>query len=1273
MAKQPPTKRRKKSLLKAEQYDLIAEAWTHYKSYIGASDDDEEIEEEEELEEEEERDIDEIFEVVSLLSQLDIQTKKMQKKCDACDVFNTDSFESIQSILPIMFSMTYLHIANHSMSEELEQSPEYYLEQSLMYWPENPAANSLLADYHKQMNLGSDMTTICDLYVKAATYAGTVKDAAAKFCEASSEKEEDRFNLKEIVDILVMGGALDMSEEDDDDEQEEEEEDDEGDEEEFHSCSNVEVTSSFMAAMLLSCLDRHDDALVQLQKFRLAIVFIQVWKTALGSQDSDDKKKSAIDRHDYNNRGYYSYYFDITKKTRNVVEDAIVNHLLPMAERHSRKAQITSTKIVGAECKHEVSHPIVSSVLYLTGGGAGAGSTIVFDQTPDATENATQVWLSEPKNNHFMNFPGNLLHGVLPCVGGSSSDSDIDKNRLTLMVGFWTRDVTKGMKNRNYKEHSWVMEAQKKVKQASGNEVEATALKVASPAWETIDYPDDMEEESAPLDVPASLDHQYFVSNAPHCFTTRLTSGSMPPPIDLTATIGGRKVTPALPIVDGSSSPPNELKFNASLSSFISQNVPLESVEGIRTRERVLCGGELFTSGSYRLGVHEPGADIDTIVVVPSICTKEDFFGSGYVPPDSMVQDDDDEDVNNEIRDPDSLAERIRRHPDVTNFIPVEGAAVPILTFDWEGINIDLLFARLNAPSVPANFDIDNDMVLSGVDSSTEKSLNGPRVTNLIAALVGGTEERYQTFLTVVRLVRKWAKARGLYSNKLGYWGGVNINIAVALPHDAELGLPVWNAFQAATMRQVAPMITPAYPAMNSTLSVSRQTLQILHEEFARGHNVVDKLYKDWQKGDVLDKESMCIVGPSQSDAQSWAGFVVSRLRKLVSDQLGRSLPLKKIQLWPKEFSACVAERSALLTHAQRANSITYFIGFRVDTLRMRGSELDIERQLQNFSKFELSRFHPLTPGMDVLPKTFGVKELPKVCFEDVYEGGKVAAMKRRRMLIEADPKRIEAKNKKKLAKLKKKMEAMKRKKEESKASEEKVEADMKEEVDAEAQESRKRKRDGDDANGEDDNLDAEKEEEEEAALLESALDKIQDSAGVVQHKTREEAEIDRQKLLAGELLHDEDVEVKTEQQDRKLTREEMEKEMLASSGLVIVSDDEATIVGGNKILPWRYGYKNAAGVKKEEPDQKKEKEEQEESKPTPLITNRVAFKFKTKFDVVELDESGKVIDKGDDDFTPSLKWTGRKGGFEFKLGERGLGYYRTGKKVVIPSNMAYS
>ena len=692
--------------------------------------------------------------------------------------------------------------------------------------------------------------------------------------------------------------------------------------------------------------------------------------------------------------------------------------------------------------------------------------------------------------------------------------------------------------------------------------------------------------------------------------------------------------------------------------------------------------------------------------MAPNFCTREDFFGSGYTPPNKIDDDDDDDDATPQ-RDPNSLAERIRNHPDVSNFVPIENTAVPILTFDWEGINIDLLFARLSTPSVPRNFDIDNDLVLSGVDSATEKSLNGPRVTNLIAALMSGTTERYQTFLSVVRLVRKWAKSRGLYSNKMGYWGGVNINIAVALvlqlypnacpasllrkfflvfkswrwpnpvmltkPHDAELGLPVWNAPQAAAMRQVAPMITPAYPAMNSTLSVSRQTLQILHEEFCRGHAIVDALYKNYQRGNILDKEkvesgeiwnelfepsdffigyphylSLCIVGPTQHDAQAWAGFVESRLRKLVSDMMGRSLPLSKIQLWPKKFDACVADRTALLTHAQRANSITYFIGFRVDTHRMRGNQLDVERQLTNFRNWDLSKFYPLVPGMDILPRTFGVKELPQICFEGMYEGGKIAAMKRRRMLIEADPKRQEAKNKKKLAKLKKKMESMRRKKLKAEAASVKLTEDeavadgglREEAIGGDVLGLRKRKREDDTSQDEETNpVKGEDEVEEEYALLECALDTIEGS-GVAQHKTREEAELDRQKLLAGELLSDAEEEPdegdssgKDVKQERELTREEREAEILRRSGLVIVSDDEATVLGGNRILRWRHGYKQSlANVKKENATDDGSSDDVKVSvaaagKPRKF---RSAIKFKTKFDVVELDSNGRVIDKGE-------------------------------------------
>ena len=368
----------------------------------------------------------------------------------------------------------------------------------------------------------------------------------------------------------------------------------------------------------------------------------------------------------------------------------------------------------------------------------------------------------------------------------------------------------------------------------------------------------------------------------------------MPVVVNMNTKVGGRVFEPALPVVDGEAPTDLEQGFQSTLDAYTKENIPLEPVEGIKSREVVLsqlgslcrewiqsvckdmnaeirqsAGGQLYTSGSYRLGVHEPGADIDCILVAPAMCSRADFFGTAVTTDDPNY------------RDPNSLAERIRHKPDVTNFVPVEGAAVPILTFDWCGINIDLLFARLNVNSVPSDFDIDSDAVLDGADGATEKSLNGPRVTNLIAAFVSGTPERYQAFLTVVRCVRKWAKARGLYSNKMGYWGGVNVNIAVAMtvqlypnacpatllrrfflvfktwrwpqpvmltkPHDAGYGLTVWSPQTA--MRQVAPMITPAYPAMNSTLAISRQTLQIMTEEFNRGHAVVDQLWKDYQDG----------------------------------------------------------------------------------------------------------------------------------------------------------------------------------------------------------------------------------------------------------------------------------------------------------------------------------------------------------------------------------------------------------------------------------------
>lgn len=89
---------------------------------------------------------------------------------------------------------------------------------------------------------------------------------------------------------------------------------------------------------------------------------------------------------------------------------------------------------------------------------------------------------------------------------------------------------------------------------------------------------------------------------------------------------------------------------------------------------------------------------------------------------------------------------------------------------------VDLLCARIPLPTVPRDLDIDNNELLVSMNEKDIRSINGTRVADAILQLVPDID----TFRTAVRCIKLWAIRRGIYSNILGFLGGVAWAIMVA-------------------------------------------------------------------------------------------------------------------------------------------------------------------------------------------------------------------------------------------------------------------------------------------------------------------------------------------------------------------------------------------------------------------------------------------------------------------------------------------------------------
>ncbi|CAN8273205.1 unnamed protein product [Cochlearia groenlandica] len=494
--------------------------------------------------------------------------------------------------------------------------------------------------------------------------------------------------------------------------------------------------------------------------------------------------------------------------------------------------------------------------------------------------------------------------------------------------------------------------------------------------------------------------------------TQRLASSL--PPLDSPKSYG---ITKPLSLAGPSAT---DIKRNKELEKYLVDEGLYESKEDTMQREQVLgridqivkhwvkqitqqrgyteqmvedANAVIFTFGSYRLGVHGPGADIDTLCVGPSYVNREeDFF----------------------IILHDILAEM----EEVTELQPVPDAHVPVMKFKFQGIPIDMLFASISLLVVPQDLDISNSSVLCDVDEPTVRSLNGCRVADQILKLV----PNFEHFRTTLRCLKYWAKKRGVYSNVTGFLGGVNWALLVArvcqlypnaIPsmlvsrffrvytqwrwpnpvmlcaiEEDELGFPVWDPRKNHRDRyHLMPIITPAYPCMNSSYNVSQSTLRVMTEQFQFGNNILQEIELNKQHWSSLFEQYMFfevyknylqvdIVAADAEDLLAWKGWVESRFRQLTL----------KIERDTNGMLMCHPQPNEYVDSSRQFLHCAFFMGLQ----RAEGvggqecQQFDIRGTVDEF-RHEVNMYMFWKPGMDVFVSHVRRRQLPPFVFPNGY------------------------------------------------------------------------------------------------------------------------------------------------------------------------------------------------------------------------------------------------------------------------------------------------
>ncbi|XP_043483065.1 poly(A) polymerase type 3 isoform X1 [Leptopilina heterotoma] len=408
-------------------------------------------------------------------------------------------------------------------------------------------------------------------------------------------------------------------------------------------------------------------------------------------------------------------------------------------------------------------------------------------------------------------------------------------------------------------------------------------------------------------------------SNAQNLRTLGMTSAisvAEPKPSDITRTNELKEALKPYNVFESEEELNHRMEILSKLNALVKQwikDVSIARNMPVNCAEQV--GGKIYTFGSYRLGVHHKGADIDALCVVPRHINRNNYFTSFF--------------------------DLLKSQSEVTELRAVEEAFVPVIKMNFDGIEIDMLFAKLDQKEIPD--DLRDDTLLRNLDPKCVRSLNGCRVTDEILRLVPNIEN----FRLALRAIKLWAKKHGIYSNVLGYLGGVSWAMLVARtcqlypnavaatliekfflvfsqwqwpqpvllkqPDNVNLGFPVWDPrVNIGDRFHLMPIITPAYPQQNSTFNVSMSTRTIMQDAFENGLSVTEEIIMGKATWDKLFeppnfftkyKHYVILLASSlqAADQLEWCGLVESRIRHLIG-QLERYPAITLAHINPEAY-----------------------------------------------------------------------------------------------------------------------------------------------------------------------------------------------------------------------------------------------------------------------------------------------------------------------------------------------------------------------------------